>query len=300
MDKIPPHKQTKSAEHHYFPKSLQKLWRDEDGWVSRVSSEGEIKRSKNGTFGHIRNAHHIKIADTPSVWDESFEHFFQQADSSFSFVCGALERLQAPELQPDRDWPQRFVPMSELEKIRPQISNCMASLVVRSPGLRNVIRVGVQAFRDDEVPDHLISVNQKHLLETYAKALAQRGKFVVLVSSGPEFYFGDGFLNNFHMGGPPAPHNPRCVVPILPNVAIAYHCPSSSAVSVDFMMASVGADEVREINSYTMVYSGKHLFYRSNPTEIGPEFQIGQHRQFEYHSPDWLDHLYSRSAHQRF
>ena len=297
----PPHKRTKSAEHHYFPKGLQRFWRDDEGWVWRIDAQGSIDRSKSGGFGHIRNAHHIKIGGKPSPWDETFEHFFDKADNNFPAVVSALQTVQKPDPRHNAPFSDRLEACWNLDRLRTMLAECIASLVVRSPGCRNLIRVGVQPFHDGAVPNHLISINQKHLLEAYSKAMGSRGKYVLLISEANEFLFGDGMLNNFRSGGPPSPYNPRCVVPILPNIAIAYDCPiRPSTVSANIMALSVSDTEVDEVNSYTMTYSGTHLFYRNGRPTIPDCFSICRHQQFQYHQVTWLENLYNAAASKRF
>jgi len=210
VSKQPPHKNTKGADHHYFPRALQKYWRNDQGWVSRLSSDGSVKRSKTGSFGHIRNAHHIKIADGPSPWDETFEHTFGKADSLWPAVVELLGQLESPEVTDTNDWYARLAPQWDLEQHRLAISECVASIVVRSPGLRQSIRVMVSDFWGGEaphwpegkVPNHLVAANQKHLLQRYAKAMSERGKFVILLSNCRELVFGDGGAPQLHGGRP--------------------------------------------------------------------------------------------------
>jgi len=59
--------------HHWWPRSLSKYWADTDGHASAVFSDGTIVRSKPRQFGAIRNAHNIKMAPEPTVWDISYE-----------------------------------------------------------------------------------------------------------------------------------------------------------------------------------------------------------------------------------
>jgi hypothetical protein len=295
-----PRKSTSSAEHHYFPKALQKFWRDDHGWVQRLSVDGNVDRSKNGTFGHLRNAHRIKLSKNPTPWDESFEYTFGPADSSIPTVIGEILQVEAPSGVEDEAWPERFAPQWHLEESRKGIAELVASLVVRSPSLRNLIRVGIDDFWDrfgnppwpkGEMPTHLIAANQRPLLEQYANALASRGKFVVLLSDHSEFVFGDGVLNNFRSGGPVSPSNPRCVVPLTPTVAIAYDCPSQYHVSANFAAVRLTPAEVDEVNWYTQVYSGRHLYFRSQLPADLTAFEIGSHQQLRYHRAPWLDGL---------
>jgi hypothetical protein len=300
-------KDTAAAEHHYFPKGLQKFWRDDLGWVHRLRSDGKRDKSKNGTFGHVRNAHHIKLADEPSPWDESFEYIFGPIDSAVPKVINALAQVEAPIADHNLAWRDRLAPQWGLETERRSIAQLVASLVVRSPNVRNLIRLTVSSFYngelpwpDGKVPQSLISANQKPLLERYGKALSERGKFAILLSDHREFVFGDGLLNNFHSGGAISPHNPRCLVPLTPTIAIAYNCPSQYHVSANFAAIRVSPEEVEEVNWLTQVYSGQYLYYRAQlPADLS-SFRVGHHQQVPYHQNAWLDALMDSIANTWF
>lgn len=296
----PPHKRTKSAEHHYFPKSLQRYWRNSEGLVHRRNSSGDIKTSKNGTFGHIRNAHRIQIADVPTVWDESFEYIFGRADTGFRELVGSLQNCIDLTFAIVGDISARFLPVWQFEQDSSLLSECIASLVVRSPGFRNSIRVAVQPFHDGPVPDHLISGNQQHVLTDYAKAMSQRGKYIFMIAGEGEFIFGDGMLNNFRSGGPPSPYNPRCLVPLTPQIAIAYDCPSSYSVPGRFMSIRLSQQEVDKINFFTMVYSKEHIYYRNQCPKDLAELERNAFQQFQYHNPEWLEDVFMAASNSRF
>lgn len=302
-----PRKDLKGASHHYFPKVLQRYWGNEGGWVHRLSADGSFKASKSGSFGHIRNAHHIKLAENPSPWDESFEYTFAHADDSFPQVVELLGTLECEWKHRGAAWCDRFTPQWHLANNRLTIAECVTSLVVRSPSVRNLIRVSLEGFwegkgpwPEGKAPASLISVNQKHLLEDYSKTLASRGKFVVLLSESREFIFGDGMLHNFVSGMPPGSVRPRCIVPILPTVAIAYDCPTSHTAYPEFMSVVLDSNEIDEINNYSLVYSCDHIFFRNEfPRELH-EFFRGQHRIFQYNRTDLFDSIMSAAANAWF
>jgi len=66
------------------------------------------------------------------------------------------------------------------------------------------------------------------------------------------------------------------------------------------MSAVLTPDEVEEVNWYTMVYSGQHLFFRNERPRSLDELKRGEHRQLRYHRSDWLDGLFSAAASIRF
>jgi hypothetical protein len=302
--KPPRHKNTKGADHHYFPKALQKFWRNDEGWVSQLTFDGKLKQSKNGTFGHLRNAHHIRLADKPTPWDETFEHTFDAADRAIPMVAALLSRLEGHEGQENGEWGSRFIPQWHLDSHRELIAEIIASLVVRSPNFRNRIRVmlndfpfgGAPKWPESEAPSSLIAANQKHELSKYSKALATRGKFVVFLSNCREFIFGDGMLNNFVSGMPAGSNNPRCLIPIMPTIAVGYDCPSSYTGSASFVSAMLSPREVDHVNECTMVYSGTHIYFRNELPRDLRIFQVGRHKEFQYHRDEWLDPIMATAA----
>ena len=69
--------------HHWFPRCVLEHWKDERGYVHRLSSNGkkddykEIKK-----ICRISDAHSIKFVNNGQTdWDENFEHFFDFVDN---------------------------------------------------------------------------------------------------------------------------------------------------------------------------------------------------------------------------
>ena len=97
--------------------------------------DGTLRRSSPNNFGVIGNGHHIKLSDDPnqaSVWDESFEREFQDADANFPTVIHWLQGLEREDRH-GSELRNRFFPQSaQSEQIGPLIE-CLVSLAVRSP-----------------------------------------------------------------------------------------------------------------------------------------------------------------------
>lgn len=220
-----------NALHHWWPRSLSKFWADATGHVHRLSSNGDLDRSFPQQFGAIRNNNNIRSGDAPSLWDHSFENTYSKADNAFPDVVRWLQSLKSPISAVNIKKRERISPIIIEEKQRDILAECIASLVSRSPSFRNRIAITAEYYRarfglpDPTPPKSLIGVNARHTQKIFSDTIRGSGKFAVLLSGEGEFVFGDGFLHNFSSANRPL--NPRCLVPITPQIAIFYASPSS-------------------------------------------------------------------------
>lgn len=192
----------KSANHHWWPKCVSRLWADRDGLVNRLSPDGSVKRARPDNFGAIGNAHHIKMGRSGSEstpWDHSFEDEFRVADDNFPKVIDwltGLERNCANDAQP---LSKRFHPVHASEHNLKCLVEGLVSLAVRSPRNREAsVAVAEQLRRT--IPkrerDALIGRNLVGLQSRYVDSFGTRGKFAVCFSTNREFIFGDGFFHH--------------------------------------------------------------------------------------------------------
>lgn len=288
----------KSELHHWWPRVLFEQWFDKDGGVTRLSWNGESIRSTAANFAAITNAHLIKLSHD-SYWNHNFEPMFDKADSNIGDVVRWVSSLEAGPLRDDQAFSRRFTPYELPAFRKPQLAECLASLIVRSPRTRNCFRLivedawsGVEGYRASKT---LIAANVHQAYKRFIDALNCNGKIIILVSSGKEFIFGDGFLHNFSSpaGGPLCP---RCVVPILPNVTIIFVRPISFTVHPQLMTIKMSDREVKHFNGLVQIYSKDFIFYRNQAPEISQYFSAHQHFQCQYDEDPSLELLLNEAV----
>ena len=130
-------KKLKTELHHWWPRSVSKFWADADGYVTQLSWEGKVVRSKPAKFGAIKNAHQMKFGgDEGSPWDTNFELEFQRADSAFPDFVEWLLGLDSSFGCTSAEFQDRFLAQPIPQEQRDQFAECIASLIVRSPDNR--------------------------------------------------------------------------------------------------------------------------------------------------------------------
>jgi hypothetical protein len=287
-----PTSKLKSADHHWWPKGLSKLWAADDGCVTQLSSNGREVRLQPDKFGAIRNAHHLKRGED-SPWNTTFEHVFNEADSNFPCLAAWLLTLDAKSAGAKAPFEKRLLAQTLNSKRKLELAVALSSLIVRSPRSRNNIRITIDSvYQADGLPSivdkTLIAANMHASHGVFSKVIDGGGKFVILISDGPELIFGDGFLHNFPIGTD-RPLNARCLVPILPSIAILFVQPFSYFTQPELMTLRLRENEVAFINRTIEIYSKDHLFFRSQKPAVTNEFTRSEHLEFEYHQHPWLD-----------
>ncbi len=291
--------------HHWWPRGLSKFWGNADGFAHRIDSDGDLLRSLPKAFGAIRDAHTIRLGgDKDSPWDQSFESDFDKADNDFPALARWLNGLRSPHAAEDVDFAKRLSPLIVTDQQTDTVGECLASLIVRSPGFRATVRRTTEYYRarmgmsEPAADKNLIGLNVRSAQRLIAPAM-KRGKFVVLLAGEREFIFGDGFLHNISSTGNP-PHNPRCLVPITPEAAIFYTRPMQYRTYPKAFVINLTPQEVAFINDTVQIYSERFLFFRDIHPVVSEEFKRGQHRQYEYHKHPWLDALEDVMANANF
>lgn len=135
-------KPLKTELHHWWPKGLSKLWADEDGTVGRLAWDGKLVRSKPANFGAITNAHHVLLK---GPWAGTVEPIFDQADSNFPSLVVELQTLRPKLKRFPRKHSSRITPTPIGSDQRHLLGQGVASLVVRSPGYRDLQQRSIQA-----------------------------------------------------------------------------------------------------------------------------------------------------------
>lgn len=260
--------------------------------VSTLRPSGEINRAPAGAFGAITNAHHIRFG---GPFDSSFEPMFQQADAELKYFVQWLLALDTSFAAPNKPMVERITPQTLDPERQRQLSRTAASLLARSPVIRDTIRRTTESYRerfglaDRSANKNLIAANQEGLYDAYRKRMENSGRWAILFSDEREFIAGDGFLHNLPASRDGINSGLKLVLPILPTATIIYMLPSSYPSEPRLVTLRVSADEVLMLNDIVQVYARDFLFFRDEPPDLIDAFKMGEHRQLQYHGHDWLD-----------
>ena len=217
-----------------------------------------------------------------SVWDNSFEKDFDQADGSFHRVLKWLNELDRCAPPFETSITKRFVVTPVSQPDFEELLVCAFSLIVRSPQFRQI--AGAYSIHHG-VPGHERSIkrvmmgNMQNGLENLTKAFGGSGKAVAIFSPERELIFGDGFFTNVT---PPAQHmlRPRAIVPLTPSLAILIQKPGSYMVDPNLCTLVVNRQEADELNGVVQIYAKEAVFYRSERPSILPEYERAEHLRF--------------------
>jgi len=290
-------KALKSELHHWWPRALSRFWADSNGAAHWLRPDGRVIPATPHSFGAITNDNHIRLsAEGPTVWDETFEPSYGSADSTFPHLIDWLQTLSSANPPSEAAMEHRLTPVLLTDDRRVALAECLASLIMRSPSFRFVVRLGIEGFRRDvgmrepKAEHSLIGLNIRHGQKMLSAAIARHGKFGVLLSGDQEFIFGDGFLHNISSIANP-PFNPRCLIPLTPEIAIFYVSPISYRSFPKAFVLNLKEEEVACVNRTVQVYAAQSIFFRRILPSIDPWFQQGKHAEFQGHSVPWLDNL---------
>lgn len=280
-------KLNKGRRHHWWPKSLSRFWANEDDEVGCLFPDGTVRFANHAQWGVLKDAHNIKLApDSP--WNSTFEGDFDAADGSFpkvvEWVSDLVEAHGSAKTIPNKSayrWHEddqpRLIALSE----------CIASLAVRSPSFRSGFETLAESFGGAKTKQkkHVIaSANLAHKQTRVARSIQGRGKFVLIFTRASEFCFGDGFYANTHsmdvsgMGG-------RMLVPLTPQIALLFTQPSTYTAVPKVMTKEAKPAEVDAINYVTSVYAKKHLFFQHRTPPLVTEYEEAEHLRFKHEDP---------------
>lgn len=290
----------KTELHHWWPKSLSKFWEDEEGCATQIRPDGHVTRSPPSNFGAITNAHHIKLAKE-SPWNSSFEQSFNRADSVFPSIVERLSILDTPIVDPGLPFEDRVSAALLPTALRVDLSECMASLVIRSPCTRNMIKLRTEYIqtrmgcKKPSVPKLLIASNLNGMKDLLAASMVDQGKFVVLFSDSKEFIFGDGFLHNFSVREI-AHFDVRCLVALTPFAVLAYLKPSTYYSPNQIISIRLSPEEVGYLNDVVQIYSCNEIFYRSHKPKLIDAFKKKEFLQLKRNKNTWLERFIDQAA----
>lgn len=286
----------KSERHHWWPECVSDYWKNDDGCVHWLRADGTEKTLPPKNCGVIGNGHHIKLSkkkDEGSVWDESFEHVFQAADSNFPKVIDWLKTLPSQDRR-DAHGKDRFLGCPAPDSLIGHLVEGLVSLAVRSPMTRETGASLAEHFRGP-LPERernvLIGMNMRDMQKRIVENIGGRGKFVVIFSPDREFIFGDGFYHTITAGGN-APLYPVILAPITPEISVLYARPMQYGVEPKLSTIVFKAEEAESLNDMLQVYAKRSIFYRSEPPRIVEAFGKDQHLTYSVY-----DHPVDRFIH---
>ena len=289
-------KKLKTERHQWWPEALSQFWADANGAVTRVSSDGKVLTQEPRKLRFIKNAHHIKMAREPTVWDHSYERAFDAADNSFPGLVGWLRAQLPKEPTTSEGLSDRLTPVRISQADHERMAECVASLIVRSPGMRHAVRVTTEYYREriglpePKADESLLGANLRSGQRMLGDTMKRRGKFAILHSPDRELIFADGFLHNIS-GFVNQPSSPQCLVPITPEIALFYTSLLSYRSFPRAFCLSLNAEEARLVNRLTQIYAGDYIFYRTECPVLVEEFTRDVHLQLRYHAHPWLEEL---------
>jgi hypothetical protein len=220
-------KPLKSELHHWWPRTLAEHWSAANGMVSAVQPSGKVVVAPPGAHGAITNAHHIKLG---GPWDSTFEPLFNQSDSEMADFVRWLSSLETSNVCDEKPMIERIMPQPLSAERLQQIARITASLLARSPSIRNSIKLGIEGVKrewsDEPADKNLIAANQQGLYDAYRKRMEGSGRWAILFSDEKEFIAGDGFLHNFPASQDGINSGLKLVLPILPTATIIYMAPT--------------------------------------------------------------------------
>jgi hypothetical protein len=280
-------KRPKSAQHHWWPRSLSKYWAADDGCVTQLRWDGQELRLPPSKFGSIGNAHHLKFSEDGPC-NSSFEDDFHKADDAFPSLAEWLLNLDIKRASKNAPFQDRFLAQAISKEQRHSLSECLASLIVRSPRSRNNIRLLIEPAReglpDPRADKTLIAANMHRSLAAFRRAIEGAGKFVVIVSEFSEFVWGDGFLHNFPVVADHV-HSCRFIIPVLPTVSVLFVQPLVYRTQPELMTFLLRKDEVDVFNETVQIYSRDFIFYRNEKPTLSEHFPRHEFLEYEFHDP---------------
>ncbi|CAN5387741.1 hypothetical protein BH09PSE2_BH09PSE2_21580 [soil metagenome] len=272
----------KSERHHWWPMCLSRHWVDQAGMIGWINPSGTVRRVSPKNLGLIGNGHAIKLASGgDSPWDQSYEGVFAKADSAFPPVISWAEALYG-EFRPQADLQDRYTTHAATDEQLSLVSECIISLVVRSPRSRDSAVALAEHYRGplpERERNALIGLNLRNAQADLSRSFGSRGKFCIIHSPEHEFIFGDGFFFNIHLPAQSV-HTPKIVVPLTPTLAIGYTKPMSYVTEPRICSLVITASEANGINEGVQVYSKDALFFRDQQPLLVEAFSSGEYRRY--------------------
>jgi hypothetical protein len=287
-----------SKRHHWWPKALSGFWAGSDGMVSQLLHNGEETRQVPSEFGHDKHSHNLRMG---GPWDSSFEHMFNRADSSMKDFISWLGSLEVARERQARPIAERLIGQRMANEQRAMMSECLASLIVRSPQLRHRMGRRLHGYdgifppMDETGTATAVAYNIRGLFRPFTNHMTVGGKFALLLSDDREFIFGDGFFHNIPTNGATM-RNLKCIVPLTPGLAVLYTKPFQWVSRSDLVSVVLRDEEVDLLNTLVQVYSCDKVFFRNDRPWVHGSFAARRHEEIEEGSCLELEQLFEAVA----
>ncbi|WP_338273711.1 hypothetical protein [Roseicyclus marinus] len=275
----------KTTADHWWPKGLQRLWVDQDGYVSLINPYGEVKSakppqkgsSKTG-FAHKRGGHKLQFGVSP--WNHTFEPDFEKIDNAGPPILKHI----AKQLEGGDE--VLFGP-SEVERTTNTLIKLCFSLMVRSPAFRYLYSRSGESFGlgyNEETGKANIQQFWSFASQIDLKK-CNSGNLLLLHAENSEFCFGDGLCDTIFSR--PVSWRPQgmhwvadligdAFIPLLPNVC-AYLYFLRGGFGSKIQLFPVTSNIVKEVNTLTQIYSKEQLFFRAVCPTLTPEYRRREH-----------------------
>ena len=240
---------------------------------------GHLVHSPPKKFGAITNGHHIKMADNPTPWDQSFERTFQEIDSAFPGVIRWLQSLDRNEIVDARTMHERIQFQEYSDQKVDLLLECLISLAVRAPKFRNAVVDFVKQHRNHiskAETERLIGLNIRDSQKSIYESLASTGTFLILYTTKQEFIYGDGFFHNLSYIQK-SPFDATILAPITPHISALFSSSYGQLAGPRLSTIVLSNDEAKFLNDTVQVYSKDFIFYRSQMPDVTDSFRNGEH-----------------------
>lgn len=276
-----------AKQHHWWPRCVAEFWTNEKGFVQRIDPSGKVISLKPAKAARIGNAHAVRMGKEgePSVWDDHYEHVFQNADDQFPGVIRALQKFDNAAIS-GRD--QSRFSLIDLERDTfAALIEGVVSLAVRVPAFRERC-VGLAEHLRGPLPERernkLIGANQRHCQEGFAKQFLDRSVATILFADGEEFIYGDGIYST--LTPPPQPGGSlgdTILAAITPKMAILLHQPMAYSPDRQLSCTKLAEDETAFFNRIVQIHSKDYLFFRTGRPLLDEAFLVGKHCELSGH-----------------
>lgn len=275
----------KTTADHWWPKGLQRLWIDQDGYVSLIRPCGEVisekppkKGSKKKGFAQKRGGHKVHFEESP--WNHTFEPSFAEIDDAGPPILKRMNKQLEGE-------DEGLFDPSEVESTINTLVKLCFSLMVRSPAFRYRYSHAGKSFglRYNEETG---KANTSHFWRCASQIDLKKcnsGNLLLLHTENSEFCFGDGLYDTIFS----RPISWRrqgmhwvadlygdAFIPLLPNLC-AYLYFMRGGCGSNIHVVPVNSTIVAEVNSLSQVYSKEQLFFRAMRPTLALEYMRREH-----------------------